>query len=104
MPGIDFAAVRALVPIAKVLELLHWQPASRTGAQVRGRCPLHESESPRSRSFSVSLDTHRYRCFKCRSAGGQLELWAAHRRITVYEAALELCERLGIEVPWVRRW
>jgi hypothetical protein len=42
--------------------------------------------------------------FKCGASGGQLELWAKHQQMTVYEAAVELCGKLGIDVPWVRRW
>jgi DNA primase len=104
MPGVDFAAVRSAISIAQVLDLVGFVVQSRTCNQVRGACPLHRSSSTRSRSFSVNLDTNRFQCFKCRKTGGQLELWAAYREITVYEAAIELCERFCIEVPWVRRW
>ena len=104
MPGIDFDAVRSSIPIAQVLELIGLTPLARTGDQVRGPCPLHESRSPRGTTFSVNLTTHRFQCFKCRAAGGQLELWAAFNGITVYQAAVDLCERLGVDVPWIRRW
>ena len=36
--------------------------------------------------------------------GDALELWSASRGIGVYRAALELCESLGIDVPWITRW
>jgi DNA primase len=52
----------------------------------------------------VNLRTNRFQCFKCGQAGGQLELWASFRGISVHEAAIELCDRLGIDVPWIRRW
>ena len=104
MPGIDFAAVRSQVSMAQVLDLLGFIAPERSGSQVRGACPVHRSRSIRSRSFSVNLDENVYRCFKCGSSGGTLELWAAVRGTTVYAAALELCERLGIDVPWVHRW
>jgi DNA primase len=104
MPGIDFNVVRSSVSIAQVLDLIGFEPAVSHGDQLRGRCPVHGSNSPRSKSFSVNLTKHRYQCFKCGSAGGQLELWAAVRGITVYQAALDLCEQLGVEVPWIRRW
>jgi DNA primase len=104
MPGVDFSAVRSAISIAQVLELAGVAVQSRTGNQVRGRCPLHCSSSTQSRTFSVNLDSNRFRCFKCGKAGGQLELWAAYRSITVYDAAIELCERLGIDVPWIRQW
>ena len=41
---------------------------------------------------------------RCGSRGNALELWAAVRRIGVYEAAVELCEALRIEIPWIIRW
>ena len=104
MPGVDFDIVRASIPIAQVLELVGFVALARTGNQLRGSCPLHRSTSTNSRTFSVNLDTNRYQCFKCKAAGGQLELWAAFQGITVYEAAIELCNRLGIDVPWIRSW
>jgi DNA primase len=104
MPGIDFAAVRSMVSIGQVLELMGFAASMQSGDQVRGPCPLHGSSSPRSRTFSVNLRSNRYRCFKCGSAGGQLELWAAFQGITIYDAARDLCERLGIEIPWIRKW
>jgi DNA primase len=102
MPGVDFESVRSQIPIAQVLELVAFEVKSRTGDQVRGACPLHRSSEPRSRSFSANLKTNRFRCFKCGRSGGQLELWASHRGCTVYEAALDLCSRLGVAVPWIR--
>jgi hypothetical protein len=64
MPGIDFQAVRDRVPMSRVLELIHYEPFSRLGEQLRGPCPIHKSESPRSRSFSVDLCGNRFQCFK----------------------------------------
>jgi DNA primase len=104
MPGVDFTAVRSAIPIARVLELAGFAATSGTGNQLRGKCPLHQSSSASSRTFSVNLDSNRFRCFKCGAAGGQLELWAALQGIAVFEAALELCSREGLEVPWVTRW
>ncbi|MBI3468068.1 MAG: hypothetical protein HY000_34100 [Planctomycetes bacterium] len=77
---------------------------SRSASQVRGACPVHGSNSRRSRSFSANLAKNQDRCFKCGSAGSQLELWAAVHRQSVYTAALDQCNRLGIEVPWIHRW
>jgi len=104
MPGVDFEVVRSAIPIARVLELAGFIAVARTGSQLRGTCPLHASIRPSSRTFFVNLDTNRFRCFKCKAAGGQLELWAKIQGITVYEAAADLCDRFGIKVPWVTRW
>lgn len=104
MPGVDFNAVRFAISMAQVLELIGFEATARSGDQLRGPCPIHGSTSPHSTSFSVNLANHRYRCFKCGSAGGQLELYAAVQGISVYQAALDMCERFGIDVPWIHRW
>ena len=44
-PAIDFAAVRAAVTLAAVLDLLGFQARTTHGAQQRGPCPLHGSTS-----------------------------------------------------------
>ena len=104
MPGVDFDAVRQQVGLGDVLRLLRFEPTSVCGDAWRGPCPVHGSTSPRSRSFSANLRLGRYRCFRCGSRGNALELWAAVHRIGVYEAAVELCEALRIEIPWIIRW
>ena len=98
-PTIDFAAVRAAITIAAVLELLGFQAASSRGAQQRGPCPLHGSTRGTSRCFSVHLDHHTFHCFKCGRSGNALDLWAQATQQTPYDAALDLCQRLGIPLP-----
>jgi DNA primase len=87
-----------------VLRLLDFEPASRCGDQWRGPCPLHGSRNGRSRSFSVHVREGRYQCFGCGSRGNALELWAAARQSPLAAATIELCERLGMPIPWVTRW
>jgi transposase InsO family protein len=98
-PAIDFAAVRALVTMAAVLELLGFQARSSRGGQQRGPCPLHGSTSGTSRCFSVNLDQNTFHCFKCGRSGNALELWAAATNQTPYDAALDLCQRLHLPLP-----
>jgi putative transposase len=98
-PAIDFAAVRIVVTMAAVLNLLGFQPGSRRGAQQRGPCPLHGSTLGTSRCFSVNLEEHTFHCFKCGRSGNALELWAAANQLSIYDAALDVCQRLGIAVP-----
>ena len=95
MPGIDFAAVRRAIPIARVLELLEFEPAQRHGEQLRGPCPLHGSESARSRSFSVSLAKDAFRYFVCGATGNQLDLWCQAMHLPLFEATVT---RFGAEV------
>jgi DNA primase len=102
MPAIDLAQVRSQVSMGQVLALLSFIPRRRRGACLRGPCPIHRSTSPYSRCFWVDLSTHRYRCFRCHSAGRQLDLWAAVHGQSAYAAAEDLCNRLGLPIPWLR--
>jgi transposase len=99
--GIDYRQLRTLVSIREVLELLSFRASAGTGEQVRGRCPLHGSTSPKSRVFSAHLAKNLFRCFKCQAAGNHLDLWAAATRQPLYQAALDLCNRLQRPVPWL---
>jgi DNA primase len=103
MPGIDFAAARARIPLGDVLELLGFRPCESRGDQVRGPCPVHHSTSPSSRSFSANLRRHIYQCFRCGSRGNQLDLYAQATGLSLFEATVTLCQRLGCEVPWIAR-
>ena len=98
-PVIDFAAVRAAIPIAQVLELLGFVPRCDRAGQQRGACPLHGSTSGTSRCFSVNTQANAFHCFKCNRSGNALELWAAANRLSIYDAALDLCNRLHIALP-----
>ena len=104
MPGVDFERVRTEITMEQVLGLLGFEPAHRSGEQWSGRCPLHESRSGHRHSFSVNVALGRYFCHGCRSHGNQLELWAAATKLPLHQAAIELCHRLGCDIPWIRRW
>ena len=104
MPGVDFDVLRSEITMEQVLNQLGFQPTTRRASQLHGPCPVHGSTSPRSRTFSVNLDTGRYYCHKCSSHGNQLELWAAVRKLPLYQAALDLCRTLGREIPWIEQW
>jgi DNA primase len=101
MRGIDFAAARAGVRIAEVLELIDYEPRRVMGEQARGGCPLHRSRSSRSRVFAVHLGKNVYHCFGCGAGGNALDLWAAWTRQSLHAAVVDLYQRLGREVPWL---
>ena len=101
MPGIDYRAARALLPLADVLALLGYTPATRVGSQLRGPCPLHGSQSRTSRVFAAHLGRNVYHCFRCGAGGNALDLWAAWTRQPLHAAVLDLCKRLGRPVPWL---
>jgi hypothetical protein len=98
-PAIDFAAVRAAVSLAAVLQLLGFQPRSSHGSQQRGPCPLHGSTSGTSRCFAANLELHAFHCFKCGRSGNALDLWAHANQQSLYDAAIDLCKRQGLPVP-----
>jgi transposase InsO family protein len=98
-PAIDFDAVRAALTLAAVLQLLGFKANSTQGAQQRGPCPLHGSTSGTSRCFSANLEEHCFQCFKCGNSGNALDLWARANQLSIYDAALDLCQRLGIPLP-----
>jgi len=98
-PAIDFAAVRAAVTIAQVLTLLGFVPRSDHAGQQRGACPLHGATSGTARCFSVNTQAHSFHCFKCGRSGNALDLWAAAQHLSIYDAAIDLCQRLQIPLP-----
>lgn len=103
MPGIRFADVRAMIGVAEVLDLIGFRPVQVRGEQVRGPCPVHRSTSARSRSFVAHVKRNIYQCFRCGSSGNQLDLYAAVTGLSLFDAAVELCERLHRDIPWIER-
>ena len=85
--------------MAAVLHLLGFQPRTSRGAQQRGPCPLHGATAGAARCFSVNLEDHTFHCFRCGRSGNALDLWAHATSQSPYDAALDLCQRLGIPVP-----
>jgi hypothetical protein len=96
-PRIDFRTLRERVSMGEVLELLQYRPLWKSGSQLRGPCPIHGS-SPNSRSLSVNL-RGAFQCFKCGEKGNQLDLWMKVTNLPLREAALLLCQKLGIPPP-----
>ncbi len=97
--GVDFAAVRVAIGIRETLQLLDWRAVSGREPQLRGPCPVHRSENPRSTSFSVNLAKNAFQCFGCGCRGNQLDLFATATGLPLYLAAVELCLRMGVEPP-----
>ena len=99
-PSIDFAAVRSLISLAEVLGLLRYAPTRVRGSQQRGPCPVHSPTRPsRSESFSANTAENICHCFKCGFGGNALDLWIAVTGQNIYDAAVDLCRRLGRPVP-----
>jgi DNA primase len=101
MPAIDFRAARSQLRLAEVLDLVGWAPCSRRGAPLRGSCPVHRSRTPSSRSFAAHLGRGVWHCFRCGAGGNALDLWAAVTQQPLHAAVIDLCRRLGRDVPWL---
>jgi Transposase IS116/IS110/IS902 family/CHC2 zinc finger len=100
--GIDYAALRKQVSMVEVLAQLGWLSKLKgAGAQRRGPCPLHGGASSPKRSFSVHVGKGVFQCFHppCGAHGNLLDLWAAVRHLSLYEAAQDLARTFQIELP-----
>ena len=84
-----------------MLELLGWVARGRAGAQRRGPCPMHGSESATSRVLSAHLGRGVWHGLRCGASGNALGLWARVTPRGLYEAVLELSRRLGRAMPWL---
>jgi len=99
---VDFAALREQITIEQALSQLgHYEHLRGNATQRRGPCPIHGSQRPVSRSFSVNLKRNLFQCFSptCQAHGNVLDLWAAVHNLTLYEAAKHLAATFGIEPP-----
>ncbi len=97
--SIDYAHLRSQFTIEEVLRKMDHFGSLRGGTQMRGPCPFHSSGHPGSTSFSVNLAKNTFRCCnpKCGVHGNALDLWVAHTRLPIYEAALRIAEELHLE-------
>jgi hypothetical protein len=102
MPLVDFRQARSEIRLGAVLGLLGWQARERRGEQARGACPPHGSRSPRGRTFPARLGGGVWQCFRRGVSGNALEPWARATGQGLYPAALDLYDRLGRDVPWLR--
>lgn len=104
MRGVDFQEVRRRVRIEQALELLNFAESRRRtqgGDQLRGKCPF--ADCGRDDVFCVNLASQVWFCQKCRRGkkGTVLDLWAGVQQLRLYEAAIDLCKQLNIDVPYL---
>jgi transposase len=92
-PPVDFVLVREQITMEQVLRHLGLFDQLRgRGQQRRGICPVHDQAYDHKPTFSVHLGKNICQCFQanCAVHGNVLDLWAALRRLPLYEAALDL--------------
>ena len=92
--------MKDLVAIAAVLLLLG---ITATKHPHRGPCPLHGHGRGTARVFSANLRDNVWNCFQCGRHGNALDLWCAATGKLPYDAAVELCERLGLTLPLLKK-
>jgi len=99
-PHVDYAFLRSQISMLRVLEHLRLLEGLRGSRQRRAACPIHGSEHPRSRTFSVNLDKDVFQCFdaSCGATGNVLDFWAALHRLPLYEAALHLAQTFRLRL------
>jgi transposase len=96
---VDFAHVKAQLPIVRVLEHLNLtRKLHGAGAQKRCACPIHCPHS-HGRTFSVNLDDNVFQCFgvRCQKKGDVIDLWAALHHQNLRQAALDLVHTFALE-------
>lgn len=102
---VDFAHVKAQLPIMRVLEHLNLaRKLHGAGAQKRCACPIHRPDS-RGRTFSVNLDANVFQCFgaSCQKKGDVIDLWAALHHQDLRRAALDLVHTVALEAAPTQR-
>jgi DNA primase len=93
---VDFASVKQAVPILAVLQRYQIRGLKKTGAEYRGRCPIHKGDSED--SFHVNVEKNCFQCFagRCRKRGNVLDLVAAMENCSVRDAAVRLQDWFGL--------
>lgn len=82
---LDFKEVAAKANIDRVVQLLGIEITSRTGPQLRGKCPLPDCGALR--AFGIHSEKKRWNCFTCQQHGDAIALVEKVRGISTYEAA-----------------
>ena len=99
-PGsIDYAYLRGQVTLEQVFRRMGHFECLRGDTQLKGPCPLHGPARGGSRSFSVNLRKNVFRCLnpECAAEGNVLDLWAAHRNVPIYQAAIDSADTFHLD-------
>jgi transposase len=99
-PRVDYAFLRSQITLQRILEHLRLLEGLRGSRQLRGPCPIHGCDQPRSHTFSANLDKDVFQCFHppCGAKGNVLDFWAAFQRLPLYEAALHLAHTFRLQL------
>jgi len=95
----DFVAIKRLIPPRRLLGAVGWTPLTERSGEARGPCPIHSKGNKRSRVFAVS--DRAWYCHKCKTGGDSIDLAAILYNLAARDAAIRLCEIVGLELPTV---
>jgi hypothetical protein len=90
---VDFKVIKQAISMQMVLDRYGINGLSKTGDELRGRCPIHNG-SAKSKTFSVNLRKNAFQCFSkdCNARGNVLDFVSRMERCDVREAAVKLKE------------
>jgi DNA primase len=94
-PWVDFKQVKAAVSMEMVLAHYGVNWLRKSGAELRGKCPIHQGDSER--AFHVNLNKGAFNCFSCKAHGNVLDLVAAIEQCTVRDAAIKLAKWFQVD-------
>lgn len=84
--------------VLRLFNVHHWKEYS---GEYRGPCPIHGSHSNHSRSFACNTEV--CFCHRCKFRGDAVALYAALTHKAALDAAYELCDRIGIDLPFLTK-
>lgn len=93
MPGkawVSYAAVKAEVPIERVLERIGHPFVRKPDGHIEAICPIHKGSHRR--QFKTTTNGRGFKCFSCGVSGNVLDLVAALEGLELREAAVRLVE------------
>jgi DNA primase len=101
MPSIDYDSVKRTYPLMAYLTAMGWVANHHEGDWWTGPCPLHGHPNNRSRSFHVHEQFNGWHCHVCKVGGSVLDLSMRLKRLSITDAALDVCQTLGLPVPYL---
>ncbi len=70
-------------------------PLKKSGSNYKAPCPFHDEKTP---SFMVSEKKQIYKCFGCGKSGNVFTFVRDYEKVSFFEAAKILAQRVGIEI------
>lgn len=101
MPAIDFKRLFKLIGLPDVLTLLGYCGGHFSVLRDRGPCPLGCNDNARSCRLSCSGGW--WYCFRCKKGGKPFKLYMDATRQDAVRAAVEICRKLNLPVPYLPR-